>query len=133
MTDREAVLFANEAFYLAFQTGDFDEMDRLWATKATVSCIHPGWHHLVGRDVVMESWEGILDHPESSNMQFRDPVAILHDDFAMVICYEFLTNHAAVATNCFVREDNAWQMVHHQATVTPTTRPGPQASNTTQH
>ena len=133
MSDREAVLFANEAFYLAFQNGDFEEMDRLWASNAPVSCIHPGWHHLVGRDVVMESWEGVLHHPESRKMRYRDPVAILHGDLAMVICYELLPAHAAVATNCFVKEGNVWRMVHHQATVTPVTPPGAQTQTTTQH
>ena len=48
MSDEEAVLAANEAFYRAFAARDFAAMDALWAAEAPVACIHPGWDALVG-------------------------------------------------------------------------------------
>ena len=118
MSDIEAVLFANEAFYVAFANCDYDAMEDIWAKTGPVTCVHPGWRHLSGRDVVMESWQSILNHPDSENMQFRNPEPVLFGDFAMVICYELLPPNAAVATNCFARMEGVWKMVHHQATLT---------------
>ena len=37
MSDADAVLFANEAFYLAFATRDFDAMAAVWADDEPVS------------------------------------------------------------------------------------------------
>ena len=56
MSEHAAVNFANEAFYVAFSTRDLEAMDALWARQAPVTCIHPGWNALTGRDAVMESW-----------------------------------------------------------------------------
>ena len=42
MPEHAAVLFANDAFYLAFANRDYDAMDVIWARDAPVTCIHPG-------------------------------------------------------------------------------------------
>ena len=60
MSEREAVLFANDAFYLCFAGEDVDSMDGLWASNAPVTCIHPGWEALYGREEVLESWRSII-------------------------------------------------------------------------
>jgi hypothetical protein len=60
MSQRPAILFANDAFYTAFATGDLAAMDAVWARRAPVCCIHPGWTALNDRDAIMESWRGIL-------------------------------------------------------------------------
>ena len=63
MSESQDVLAANEVFYRAFMEGDFAAMDGLWALKAPVACIHPGWFTLTGRTVVIESWRAILSNP----------------------------------------------------------------------
>lgn len=133
MSENQAVLFANEAFYVAFASGDHDAMEDVWAKSTTVTCIHPGWRHLQGRNVVMESWHSILDHPDSRNMKFRDATVTVHGDTALVICYEILPPNAAVATNVFVKENGAWHIVHHQASVTAPLEPGENAQPTETH
>ncbi len=60
MTDEDEVLAANAAFYSAFAASDAKAMDAVWARRAPVACVHPGWEALVGRDRVMESWRRIL-------------------------------------------------------------------------
>ena len=60
MTDAEAVLAANDAFYRAFESLDIDRMRAVWLNGASISCIHPGWGALVGWPAVMESWEQIF-------------------------------------------------------------------------
>ena len=115
MSDKTAVLFANEAFYVAFLSGDYDAMESLWAHNAPVSCIHPGWHHLMGRDVVMESWQSLLQNAELPDMNYSNAVASVYGDTAVVICYETFPEALLVATNVFVREEADWKLVHHQS------------------
>lgn len=65
MSEQEAVLAANLAFYQAFAQRDGAAMARLWAERAPVTCIHPGWPALEGRAAVLESWADILANPEA--------------------------------------------------------------------
>ncbi len=53
MTDTDAILAANAAYYEAFVAGDFARMSAIWADE-DVSCIHPGWPVLIGRKPVLE-------------------------------------------------------------------------------
>ena len=115
MSDKTAVLFANEAFYVAFLSGDYNTMESLWSRNAPVSCIHPGWHHLIGRDTVMESWQSLLHNSELPDMSYSNAVASIYGDTAVVICYETFPEALLVATNVFVREDSTWKIVHHQS------------------
>jgi hypothetical protein len=123
MSQNAAVLFANDAFYAAFAAGDFEAMDALWAKRAPVSCIHPGWAALVDLDAVMASWRGILvgggKRPETSAIRCLRPAAIVLGETAWVMCYESLPNGILIATNIFTRENGAWRMVHHHASPAP--------------
>ena len=115
MTETASLLFANEAFYLVFRNRDFAGMDAVWADRAQVSCIHPGWDALDNRDDVMDSWRGILGNEDSPAVACRAPRATVLDGTGLVVCYEQLGQSILVATNVFVKEGAAWKMVHHQA------------------
>ena len=115
MTLHDAVLFANEAFYLAFRTRDAAAMEDLWATRVPVTCIHPGWPPLFGRDDVLESWRGILGNEGSPEIGCHAPRAHVYGDVATVVCYERVPDSYLVATNVFMREGGLWKLVHHQA------------------
>jgi ketosteroid isomerase-like protein len=115
MDDRDAVLAANLEFYRAFTTRDADAMDALWARRAPVACVHPGWPPLADRTAVMESWVGILANPESPRIACYDEQVFLYGDTALVVCEEELAGGTLIASNWFVREDGAWRMAHHQA------------------
>src|SRR5215468_8451467 len=65
MSEREALLFANEAFYQAFADRDIAAMEAAWASDGPIACIHPGWPPLAGREAVIESWRRILANDES--------------------------------------------------------------------
>lgn len=119
MSDEAAVLFVNEAFYAAFAARDVQAMEALWATLAPVTCIHPGWRPLVGREPVMESWRAIMTHPHAPAIACRNPAAFVHGAFAYVVCYERVNGSVLVATNVFVREDGSWRLTHHQAGPAP--------------
>lgn len=113
--DEIAVLEANSAFYRAFAARDLPAMEELWARRAPVACIHPGWDALRGRKRVMESWQGILagDAPAIS-CTFAS--AHVLGEAAYVVCRERIDGGPpVVATNVYVREGSAWKLCHHQA------------------
>ncbi len=115
MTDRDAVLALNQAFYRAFSDRDYRAMDTLWAARLPISCIHPGWTVLFGRDAVMSSWRDVLNAPTGPTIHARNERVTLYGETAVVICDEVLGAAVLAATNLFVREDGAWRLVHHQA------------------
>ena len=84
--NREAVLFANDAFYSAF--AERAAMEALWATEAPVAVIHPGWQALIGRDEVMESWQAILEGPNPPEITCHGASAHVCADLAYVLCHE---------------------------------------------
>lgn len=116
MTDSDAVLAANLEFYRAFTTRDVAAMEALWARRAPVCCVHPGWPALADREAVIESWRGILANPEAPRIACYDEQVLLYgSDVALVVCEEELGGGTLVASNLFVREDGAWKLAHHQA------------------
>ncbi|HSP97590.1 MAG TPA: nuclear transport factor 2 family protein [Candidatus Dormibacteraeota bacterium] len=115
MREVERVLAANEAFYTAFAARDVGAMEGLWAQRAPVACIHPGWQPLHGRESVLASWRDIMSSPTSPPIRCTDPVAHMLGGAAVVICTERFPGAELVATNVFVEEDGAWKLVHHQA------------------
>jgi ketosteroid isomerase-like protein len=118
MAQHEAVLFANDAFYLAFQGRDVDGMNDIWAEDVAVSCIHPGWHALHDRDEIMESWESIMANDSSPDIRCRDARASVYGGTATVICFEEIGGDYLIATNVFHQEMGRWRLVHHQAAPT---------------
>jgi ketosteroid isomerase-like protein len=117
--ERDAVLFANEAFYRAFADRDFAAMDRLWARQGPVACIHPGWAPLVGRSKVMASWRGILSNPQSPAISCQQAEVFMQGSNAFVVCYEEFDGNYLIATNLFLREADGWKLVHHQSGPVP--------------
>lgn len=115
MREVERVLAANQAFYAAFAARDAEAMEALWARRAPVACIHPGWQPLHGRDAVLASWRDIMGSPTSPPIRCGEAVAHVLGATAVVICSERFPGAELVATNVFVAEDGAWKLVHHQA------------------
>lgn len=113
--DETAVIAANDSFYRCFAARDLRAMDRVWAQRAAVTCIHPGWQPLHGREAVMVSWKDILGNPGAPAIACMRPAAHVFGDVAFVICNERLPGAELVATNIFVREDGEWRMVQHHA------------------
>jgi ketosteroid isomerase-like protein len=115
MTDQDAVLAANLEFYRAFGARDLTAMDALWARRAPVACLHPGWTALKDRDAIIESWAGILSNPDAPRIACYDEQVFLYGDVALVLCEEELEGGTLAASNFFIREDGVWRIAHHQA------------------
>jgi ketosteroid isomerase-like protein len=114
MSDESDILAANAAYYHAFVTGDFAAMRRVWADE-DVSCIHPGWPVLLGRENILESYRQILGNPNQERIEHRDATVMVAGNEARVFCVEFVGGAALAATNMFRRVGGEWRMIHHQA------------------
>jgi hypothetical protein len=116
MASEEAlVISANHAFYAAFARGDLAALEGLWARRAPVACIHPGWDALHGREEVMASFGAILSGGGAPRVRCTRTTASVLGESAYVVCGEAVDGAELIATNVFVREDGAWKLVHHQA------------------
>lgn len=113
MTTESEVLAANEAFYAAFSAGDVNRMDAVWAEGADITCTHPGWDVLVGREHVMASWIAILAGQIPRKVACEDASAHVTAELAVVTCVEVIGEARIAATNVFVREGQRWRMTHH--------------------
>ncbi|NKB36531.1 MAG: hypothetical protein GKR93_05075 [Gammaproteobacteria bacterium] len=111
----QAVLGANDAFYLAFSNKDMESMQKLWSDTHEIAVIHPGWPPLLGHEAVRSSWKRILEGGMSPAISCHDANAKILGDTALVICTEVLAETELVATNVFVREESGWKMIHHQS------------------
>ena len=114
MSDEAAILAANAAYYRAFAETDFAAMSRVWADDR-VSCVHPGWPALIGREAILESYRQILSNPNQDRIEPRNETVIIDGSEARVLCVEFVSGTALATTNLFRRVGGAWRMTHHQA------------------
>ena len=91
-------------------------MNRLWANDG-ISCIHPGWPVLIGRKVVLDSYQNILCNPDRERIAHRDHTVLMLGAEARVLCVELIAGNgvALAATNLFRSIDGAWRLIHHQA------------------
>jgi hypothetical protein len=138
--ETSAVLRANQLLYDAFETGDIDLMSALWLggpDAGSVTCVHPGWSPLHGRDTVLRSWSMIMANTSYIQFVLTDVVARVTDDVAVVTCGENmltdlpldpgalpgdvppgLAGGRAVATNVFRRTADGWRLwLHHASPV----------------
>ena len=102
MNDEEEALAANAAFYAAFAASDAERMDAVWARRAPVACVHPGWEVLAGRDSVMESWRRMFETGGAPPILCEKAVAHLLGPAAFVTCLERVPGAVLVATNALL-------------------------------
>ncbi len=115
MPAKDAILFANDAFYVAFRSSSFDQMNEIWSKDHEISCVHPGWRPLTEREQIMESWEVILSSSVGAEIDFIDPKVFVLGDAAYVTGFEKVGGRLMSVTNVFVRDGSVWRMVHHHA------------------
>lgn len=118
MNSDDAIHFANAAFYQAFLDRDLAAMDRVWALRLPVLCIHPGAAPLATREQVLASWHEILANPRSPILEHQVETILHFGDIALLTCYEWSKaqrDAALVATNGFALEDGVYRMILHHA------------------
>lgn len=121
MSDRDAVLSANRAFYEAFQSLDAEKMEKVWARDPSIICIHPGWRKLSGWGPIMSSWERIFENVFEMKFELGETDVTISGDLAVVVVEENLTQRGydgisrsqVIATNVYERIGDGWFMVMH--------------------
>ena len=121
MSEREAVLAANLAFYEAFESLDAEKMEKVWLKEPRILCIHPGWRKLAGWGPIMASWERIFDNVFEMKFELGEMDVMISGDLAIVVVEENLTQRGydgaqhshVLATNVFERMGQNWFMVMH--------------------
>ena len=119
MSDVDAILAAQQAFYDAFETRSMDAMDAAWEHSDEVVCTHPGWQTLVGWDRVRASWVGLLANNEHLQFIVTDEHVSVRSDMAYVRVAENILADGSVqgsltALNVFGRQpDGSWKMLAH--------------------
>jgi ketosteroid isomerase-like protein len=121
MSDREAIIEANRAFYRAFESLEIERMEAIWLREPRIVCIHPGWRRLVGWGPVMESWSRIFDNVFEMKFGLGQTDVTMGSDLAVVVVEENLTQRGydgtsrsqVLSTNVFERAGNEWKMVLH--------------------
>ena len=121
MSDREAVLAANRAFYDAFESLDAEKMETVWLRDPRIICIHPGWRKLSGWGPIMSSWERIFDNTFEMKFELGEMEVMISGDLALVVVEEVLTQRGyegtqksqVLATNVLERVGQGWFLVMH--------------------
>lgn len=127
MSGEQEVLDINENFYQAFNRGDLNLMQSVWAQNDSVSCIHPGWEVLRGFDAIIDSWEKIFVGSENLEIKLSDIKMTGSGGMIWVSCQEnlFAMSMSGVqvskvhATNLFEKVEGQWKMVLHHASSVP--------------
>jgi ketosteroid isomerase-like protein len=129
-TDRKLVEQANSNFYAAFEHGDFDAMQAVWADDDGVVCVHPASPPIRGRFAVMRSWMALIAADSYIQFFLTDVDVAVMGDVASVTCTENVlaagpdtppgafTGGSATATNVFLRTPDGWRLwIHHASPV----------------
>ncbi len=131
----QQILAANRAFYAALRARDLRAMAECWANALDVSCVHPGQDALVGRALVLGSWERIFQSDSQLSVWPEQERVQVGERHGWVVCHEQLqtvvqgqtVEQRLIAVNTFKLESEGWRICHHQAS--PILRDGtPRAS-----
>lgn len=114
MSEENKLLFANEAFYTAFDAKDLAAMEGVWSSREPLFCLHPTWILLVGREPIMESWANIFA-AEGPTIRPAAAQAWIEGEIGMVVCQERYQGGILAATNLFRQEAGFWRLFHHHA------------------
>ncbi|HTT75009.1 MAG TPA: nuclear transport factor 2 family protein [Candidatus Binataceae bacterium] len=121
MSDQEAIIEANRAFYRAFESLEIERMEAIWLCEPRIVCIHPGWRRLTGWGPVMNSWARIFDSAFEMKFELGEIGIMAGSDLAVVVVEENLMQRGydgssrsqVLATNIFELVGNKWMMVLH--------------------
>ncbi|WAL60440.1 nuclear transport factor 2 family protein [Thermocoleostomius sinensis] len=135
MSDNQAVLAANQAFYRAFEQKNLEALSAIWLKGDNSVCIHPGRPPLKGWERISTSWDEIFKNTDSIQLTTETIAAGVSGNIAYVVLLEKLSqviqgrsvDVQSIATNVFARTPEAWRLVHrHGSPILPMMPPNQQ-------
>jgi ketosteroid isomerase-like protein len=126
MTRKDSLLYQNARFYEAFERSSIGMMEEIWSDSPSVSCIHPGWTVVEGRQAVLESWERIFESDVRMKVTLRNVRAEVFGNIGVVVLQEEVlytsgkvsSTGSAMATNIFEHDGRRWKLIHHHGSPT---------------
>ena len=131
--DIEQVKAANQAYYAALSACDIAAMERVWApTTQAVNVappIRPAAH--TGWDAIKKNYAGFWGTLDELTVSMEAPEIHVHGSVAWVYGIEQAKRRAKdgtvstgknFGTSIFIKENNRWLMVFHQAALIPAPR-----------
>ena len=121
MTEKQAVLAANQAFYRAFEKKSIEAMSAVWSNGTSSLCIHPGRNVLRGWEAIRSSWEQIFRATSYIEIDTEIISTEISGTIACVILIENLLQVSggrkikaqSMATNIFENLSGNWYLIHH--------------------
>lgn len=121
MTDRQALLDANESFYRAFEKRDLDAMTKIWSQGTASLCIHPGRQAIEGWQQIRASWEKIFKATHYLEIDLDIVRVEVYENFGYIVAIENLLQinggrklkAQSMATNLFEYLGGSWYLIHH--------------------
>jgi len=121
MSDTQAVLAANQAFYRAFEKKDIEAMSRVWSKGTGSLCIHPGRGILKSWDQIGVSWAQIFKNTSYFEIETNIITTEISGNLGYVVLSENLLQIVrgkrfeaqSMATNIFECMSQQWYLVHH--------------------
>lgn len=125
--EEENVLEANQSFYSAFQNLSLPEMEAIWLREDWVRCLHPGWELLEGWEAVRQSWQQVFENTHFMRIVIGIQFLRVENSWAWVCCTEKISSASrgqfesahVQSTNLFKRQNGRWYIVHHHASLRP--------------
>ncbi len=111
---------AEDAFYLAFESGDIEMMMSVWSSDKEVSCIHPGGAPLESLENIRDSWMQIFSHEKNVTFELKHKKVMIEKNIAIhriieVISLNGKVSSEIVATNIYCKTNSGWNMILHHA------------------
>lgn len=121
MTEKQAVLAANQAFYRAFEKKSIEAMSAVWSNGTSSLCIHPGRQVLQGWEAIRLSWEQIFRATAYIEIDTDIISTEISGSIGCVVLIENLLQVSggrkikaqSVATNIFENLGGNWYLIHH--------------------
>jgi ketosteroid isomerase-like protein len=130
MSDADRVIAANGAYYQALSARDMRAMERVWTCAADNILIAPPVNPVthVGWDAIKRNWERYWAMFDALSVSMQEPTVNVNGPVAWVHGIETskrrsksgeTTQSTNYGTNIFVKHDDGWRMVFHQAALIP--------------
>ena len=130
MSDADKVIAANAAYYRALSARDMQAMEKLWTCANDNILIAPPVDPVthVGWDAIKRNWEKYWAKFEMLSVTMEAPTVNVNGPVAWVHGTENsqrrsktgdVTRSTNYGTNIFVKNDDRWCMVFHQAALIP--------------
>jgi len=108
-------------FYEAFMHGDVNVIAAIWSADNAV-CVHPGSSIIQGHEAVIRSWQHILDHALSPDIDYKVLNKTQTESLAVHVVEEKIktaqTQPAVViSTNVYHKNSEGWQMLQHHSSL----------------